>query len=537
MTERLFKGRKKSSLFVMLAVTMMLLVLLTIGLGWLMNRFFLERYYIYNKQQELISGFDEINQASIDGILDSEDFDVPFEKICTNGNISILILQSATNSANDGTTDGETDDETAPNFSFFDAFDVFFNTRVVRSSYLNDQEALIQFNEMIMEGRRGNQNVLSSTDSYVIEQMTDDRMEAEYLALIGTLSDGSDIYMRTALESIWESADISTRFSLMAGVVAIIICAFVSLFMANQISQPLKELTALSKRMAGLEFNARYVSKRGGTREIEELGNHMNELSDTLDDTITKLKKANTELQHDIEKKEEIDEMRKEFLSNVSHELKTPLALIQGYAEGLRDGICDDPESQAFYCDVIVDEADKMNQMIRKLLSLNQLEFGNDVADMERFDIVELIQGVVDASSLMLATEKISVEFYSPNPVYVWGDEFKVEEVVTNYLSNAIHYALGEKIIRITLTEHDGLLRTSVFNTGNPIPEDSLDKVWIKFYKVDKARTHEYGGNGIGLSIVKAIMESMNRECGVINHEDGVEFWMELELAEQPTSK
>ena len=108
---------------------MMLLVLLTIGLGWLMNRFFLERYYIYNKQQELISGFDEINQASIDGILDSEEFDVPFEKICTNGNISILILQSATNSATDGTTDGEADGDAdngaVPDFSIFNAFDVF----------------------------------------------------------------------------------------------------------------------------------------------------------------------------------------------------------------------------------------------------------------------------------------------------------------------------------------------------------------------------------------------------------------------------
>ena len=502
---------------------MMLLVFLTIGLGWLMNRFFLEGYYIYNKQEELISAFEEINQASADGTLESESFDVPFERICTNGNISILILQTTTNSNSESFSDS----------SFFNAFDVLFNSRVVRSSYVNDQEALIQFNELIMEGTRENQESLYSTASYVIQRMTDDRMEAEYLALVGTLSDGSNIYMRTALESIWESADISTRFSMMAGVAAIIICAFISLFMANQISQPLKELTALSKRMAGLEFKARYVSKRGGTREIEELGQHMNELSDTLDDTITELKKANTELQRDIEKKEEIDEMRKEFLSNVSHELKTPLALIQGYAEGLRDGICDDPESMDFYCDVIVDEADKMNQMIRKLLSLNQLEFGNDVADMERFDIVDMIQGVVDASSLMLATEHISVEFYYPDPIYVWGDAFKVEEVITNYLSNAIHYALGEKIIRITLVEYDGLLRTSVFNTGNQIPEDSLDKVWIKFYKVDKARTHEYGGNGIGLSIVKAIMESMNRECGVINHEDGVEFWMELELAEE----
>ena len=113
--------------------------------------------------------------------------------------------------------------------------------------------------------------------------------------------------------------------------------------------------------------------------------------------------------------------------------------------------------------------------------------------------------------------------------MYVWGDEFKVEEVITNYLSNAIHYCLEPKIIRITFEDRDELLRVSEVNTGSQIPEEDIDKVWIKFYKVDKARTREYGGSGIGLSIVKAIMDSFHRKCGVINHEDGVEFWMELE--------
>ena len=110
-----------------------------------------------------------------------------------------------------------------------------------------------------------------------------------------------------------------------------------------------------------------------------------------------------------------------------------------------------------------------------------------------------------------------------------WGDEFKVEEVVTNYLSNAIHHAEFDKKIRIWYTRKDSVVRVSVFNTGKQIPEEDLDNVWIKFYKVDKARTREYGGSGIGLSIVKAIMESFHRECGVLNHEDGVEFWFELD--------
>ena len=110
----------------------------------------------------------------------------------------------------------------------------------------------------------------------------------------------------------------------------------------------------------------------------------------------------------------------------------------------------------------------------------------------------------------------------------VWGDEFKVEEVITNYLSNAINHCEGEKKICIFYTRKPDLLRVSVFNTGKPIPEEDIGQIWDKFYKVDKARTREYGGSGIGLSIVKAIMDSFHQECGVINHENGVEFWMEL---------
>jgi len=229
------------------------------------------------------------------------------------------------------------------------------------------------------------------------------------------------------------------------------------------------------------------------------------------------------ELQDDIEKKIQIDEMRKEFLSNVSHELKTPLALIQGYAEGLQECINDDAESREFYCDVIIDEADKMNRMVKKLLTLNQLEFGNDQVVMERFNMTELITGVANSTKILREQKNIRLELENPEEAWVWGDEFKVEEVITNYMSNAINHADGEKVIRVFYT-----CSVSVFNTGQPIPEEDLDKIWVKFYKVDKARTREYGGSGIGLSIVKAIMDSLHQQCGVINHEDGVEFWMEL---------
>lgn len=288
-------------------------------------------------------------------------------------------------------------------------------------------------------------------------------------------------------------------------------------------------MTNISKRMTELDFDAKYMPKRQKRNEIDELGEHMNGLSLTLEKNISELKSANNQLLIDIEKKTQIDNMRKEFLSNVSHELKTPLALIQGYAEGLKECINDDEQSREFYCEVIIDETGKMNQMVKKLLTLNQLESGNEAVTLERFDLTELVQGVLHSSQILIEQNGIRVMNAPIKPIYVWADEFMVEEVVTNYLSNAIHYAKGERRIEIHYTKNNDCVRVSVFNTGDQIPEEEIDKIWTKFYKVDKARTREYGGNGIGLSIVKAIMESFHRECGVVNHEDGVEFWFELD--------
>lgn len=182
-----------------------------------------------------------------------------------------------------------------------------------------------------------------------------------------------------------------------------------------------------------------------------------------------------------------------------------------------------------------MDEAEKMNRMVQKLLTLNQLEFGNNAITIDRFDMTELILGITENIRLLLEQGGITLSFEEP-PAYVWGDEFQIEEVITNYLSNAIHHAGGEKRIRIFYTEREEVLRVSVYNTGANIPPEDIDRIWDKFYKVDKARTREYGGSGIGLSIVRAIMDSHHRACGVCNHADGVEFWLELDKMQLHTA-
>ena len=345
--------------------------------------------------------------------------------------------------------------------------------------------------------------------------------------MLGQLDEEHYFIIRTPLESIRESADISNKFYFAVGLMIIILSGLVIMVVTRRITRPISELTELSRKMSDLDFEAKYESKVGN--EIDVLGDNFNRMSSQLETTISELKSANNELQRDIEDKIKIDKMRKEFLDNVSHELKTPIALIQGYAEGLKENISDDPESREFYCDVIMDEASKMNKLVKNLLTLNQLESGKDAVVMERFDIVSLIRGVLQTMNIMIGQKNAKVIFEAEKPVYVWADEFKIEEVVTNYVSNALNHLEGEKEIEIKLQDEGNRVKISVFNTGTPIPEADVPNLWNKFYKVDKARTREYGGSGIGLSIVKAIMESMNQEYGVQNFDNGVEFWFTLD--------
>ncbi len=378
-----------------------------------------------------------------------------------------------------------------------------------------------------------NQNkgkLLKESKNYQIHRAQDVVNGDEYIEMWGTLRDGSAFICRTPLESIRESVTLSNRFMVYIMLIMMVIGSIFVWYFSKKIANPILELATLSRRMANLDFEARYTS--GGENEIGVLGQNFNTMSEKLETTISELKTANYELQKDIEKKEKMETMRTEFIGNVSHELKTPIALIQGYAEGLREGVIDDSESRAYYCDVIIDEADKMNKLVKNLLTLNQLEVGTEDVTFTRIDIMELIRGVVQSCEILVQQKGADVRVNGELPVYVWADEWKVEQVIRNYFSNALNHLEGERIIdiRVDVNEAEGNARITVFNTGKPIPEEDLSQIWNKFYKVDKAHTREYGGNGIGLSIVKAIMDSFHKEYGVVNYNNGVAFWFELDV-------
>ena len=505
-----------------ITVIFLLLIIGIIVICMLMNTVFLEKFYMSDKQQTLLTVYDWIDKKVQNDDITSSDFVNKFNETCDSKNISVLV--------------------TTPNWE------------EVLSSSGHDMVRRMQMIIFGLDPDKGDELVLGSsikvrvkgsivrhtekikilkrTDMFTLQLVVDDKMNTEYMELWGYLDNGDMILLRTAVESIRDSVKLSNRFLVYIFIIALVISILLVWYLAKRVSRPILELADISKQMGGLDFTAKYSG--GEKNEIGILGNNMNQMSKTLETVIGELKTANNELQKDIEKKEEIDIMRREFLSNVSHELKTPIALIQGYAEGLKECVNDDEESRDFYCDVIMDEANRMNNMVKKLLTLNQLEFGTETVTLERFNLTALIKGVIQSSNILIKQKGATVIFQDTPEIYVWADELKIEDVVRNYLSNAWNHAAGEKVIEVKIQKVNGKARVSVFNTGEPIPEESLDQIWVKFYKVDKARTREYGGSGIGLSIVKVIMDSFNQPYGVRNYDNGVEFWFELESDVQP---
>ena len=510
----------------------------TILLCWFLNNTLLEYYYIENKQEVLMAAYDRINAASNEGNTNSDTFQMEVQKICGIYNISFLILnknsQPITSSVQE--TNILVRELMDHVFGFSEYYEMHDDTWQQRSgeseeTQPDDRDDSTSARKSQRDGnnpkRKDKTIILEQTQDYTIQNSKDPRTGSRYIEMWGFLDNGNPFIIRTMVEGIRESVKISNRFLSYIGIIAVILSGLLSWLLTRKMTRPIMQLAEVSRRMTHLDFEAKYTGN--DKNEIGVLGEHMNQLSDTLEHTISELKTANNELKKDIEKKEQIDEMRKEFLSNVSHELKTPIALIMGYAEGLSLDINEDAESREFYCDVIMDEARKMDALVKKLLTLNQLEFGNDIVTMERFDIVELIRNYLNASVIMVRQNDAHITFDHKQPIFVWGDEFKVEEVFANYFSNALNHLDGERGIVISVASQDGKARISVFNNGQSIPEDAIPHLWEKFYKVDKARTREYGGSGVGLSIVKAIMESMHQNYGVCNKEDGVEFWFELE--------
>lgn len=480
----------QSKLFWVLSLSITIIVLFFI----LINSFIYKPFYIYSKRISLKNIYTEINQLDFEN--DTEQSMFELDKIAARNGIEI-VLKDGNNKL------------------------IYSSNKDFLSNIEMQNNAELSLSSIYMYGKSE------------VREVKDIHTSIRYLNLTKSLNNGYELSLRLAISPVEDSVRISNTFLSMIGSIIIIISGLIILLVSKKFMEPIAELECIAKRMANLDFSVKYKVKKEDD-ELNDLGKSMNLMSMQLEKTIRKLQTTNLELEKDIEQKSKIDEMRKQFISDVSHELKTPIALIQGYAEGLQENIKSDEESRRFYTEVILDEANKMDNLVKNLLELMKLEYCKREFHNAKFDVVELIREVIRKSSLLLKEDNVKVIFDDSKKFIVNADAFYIEQIITNYLTNAIKNVSeinNEKFIEIVLSKskETGKTRITVFNTGKNIPIEDMNRIWNRFYKGDTSRNREKGGTGIGLAFVKAIMNNYDNRYGVVNKANGVEFYIELD--------
>ena len=490
----------RGKLFITLCVVVLSIILFLI----IVNSVVLEKYYQYTKSNQLKQLFETIN-------------------LYYNGEIVIDDIED------------ELDQTSIKN-----NFDIIIKNQQGNITYMSNKNFLSNI-KIVMEFWGANKNqeyeIIEETNRLQIRTIKDTETKINYIMLSGQLDNGYETYIRIPLSFIQESVRISNRFLYTLAGITIIIGGIAIIYISKKFSNPISELNNIAKKMANLDFSHKYIVTKEDD-EINELGKSINEMSNKLEKTINQLRNTNIELEKDIEKKSKIDEMRKSFISDVSHELKTPIALIQGYSEGLLENVNTDEESRKFYAEVILDETNKMDKMVKQLLELTKLEYEKREFNDRVFNIVELEKEIVRTSQVMINDKNTKVLFETDEKINVFADDMYISQVITNYLTNAIKHVKevdGQNYIKVTnlIYEDRKKVRVNIFNTGENISKENLNRIWNRFFKVDEARNRNDGGSGIGLSIVRAIMNNYGNDYGVENKENGVEFYFEMNLSDK----
>lgn len=485
----------RTKLFISLCVIVLLIIFSLI----LLNNFVLGKFYLFNKKEKLNDLYTLINYY-YNNEYSQEDIDKELEKISIKNDFDILIKNN--------------------------------NDSNIYISSKDFYTGILQISMIASKKNINKKDIIEQTDNYIISEIKDEGTNIKYIVLIAKLDNNYMMYVRMPVASIEESVKISNKFLYIIAIFVIILGGITVSIVSKRFSKPIEQLNDIAEKMSNLDFSQKYIISENKD-EIDNLGMSINKLSDKLETTIKQLKSTNLELEKDVEEKSHIDEMRKSFISDVSHELKTPIALIQGYSEGLIENVNTDEDSRKYYAEVILDEATKMDKLVKQLLELMKLEYGKMNFNNENFNIIELEKEILRKSEVMIQKENIQVEMDDYEEIIVYADDFYIDQVLTNYITNAIKYSTevkNVKKIKIKNEIKNNKVRISIFNTLEGLSDEELLHIWNRFYKIDESRNRADGGTGIGLSIVKAIMNNYGNEYGAKNVEDGVEFYFDLDL-------
>lgn len=450
---------------------LMFSVVLMIILGLIAtNTIYLEKFYIKNKKEKLV----ELGQILID-----PKYVIDFQNLEMHSNVAILIKRT---------------DEL----------------------YKLEKEAVLpkeEIDEIIVQLKN---------NEYVFKEITLLDYRGKVLILFMPYMRDRYIEIITPLSFIQEGLEISTRYHLLIIVLALIIGSSMSFVFSKKMTDPILELKEITQRISLLDFNIKFEKERKD--EIGELGYAINKMGGTLEKNIDEINKVNRKLMKDIENEKRLDKLRKEFIASVSHELKTPIAIIQGYAQGLIENIAETEEDRNFYCEIIVEESLKMDSLVKELLLITQMESGYFKIEKEEVDLYQMIKDIRDKYS----SKSREIKYIGKKNIFAYCDEKYIDRVLENLVVNALKYSTGDREVTITVDDIENKYKIIISNESENLSEDDLENIWTPFYRVNKARDRD--GHGLGLAIVRGILENHKSNFGVyITEKNIINFWFELE--------
>lgn len=504
------------SIRVKIALMLLGVITLYVLMTVFMNAFMLKKYYMKSKENTLKSSYSLITEQ-LDKFEDSEELKTEIESIEDSNNTQVYIIN----------------EEFEPVYSSRGYGGVISKPHSVSPS---DGAWFSQWLVPREKNRPG--KPYEFIDDPNTTRRIGNKLGAEYISLSATYTNKDTekyyIVLNTPISAIEESVGIYNRFAFYALLAILVVGAFFTTFISERTVAPFREMSKTAQKIANLDFTDRVPVTSDD--EIGQLAQSINEMSDQLEAKIQELSVANEQLKKDIKERETIDRMRTELISNVSHELKTPLSIIMGYSEGLQLGV--NSEERDYYCSIIQDEAEKMNDLASRLLNIAELESGGAPLEMTTFDLSRLAQDRAAKLKILLSDNNISISCAESGNCSITADMSKMEEVINNLLSNAMHHTTENGCIEVKVTEKIDDVEFSVYNSGSHIPEASIKLIWDSFFKVDKARTRKYGGSGLGLKIVSTILEShsnagIKTSYGAENVKDGVIFRFTVSKAKE----
>lgn len=350
---------------------------------------------------------------------------------------------------------------------------------------------------------------------------------AQYMVYGAFFDNDTGVEIYSAIDVVEENAQIASDALIYLSMFILIAIFTVSSYYTSLFTNPIRQITNTAKKMAKLDFSESCPPFR--IRELNELSENINILSGRLDTALTELKTENRQLESDIRLERKMEKTRRSFIANVSHELKTPISIIQGYAEGMKYGIgCENKDE---YCDIIIEESEKMNSLVSRIMEYMLYGSGALEIKKEKFNIKKLIRDYFSTLELTTTEKDAEIRINIDERFEGNGDTELITHVLSNYINNALTHLDFEKRITVSAADLSDRYRITVFNTGKPIPGSHIENIWQSFYRADKAHSRQEGHFGLGLSIVASIQELHNQDYGVSNKDNGVEFWFDIEKA------